>query len=438
MPIKFVIFVFITCAVLLHSKEYTLTDLCKRGIQNNPRIKSYIHKTSASHSFKDQSIDQYKPHFNISGQYGHQNYYYDYPTRRDEYNGNAYNYQFMLKQPLYRADFLHMITDARAKEKLALLQEKDEKAKLATQIIQASIESVREKKIISILKKKVSLLQKAYQNINQKYKVKLASSADKYQALAMLEQSKSDLAKAKQTYAYNLYNLRLLTKYENVEPYVQVLDFNIDAVQHAYKKINRSQVQRTIRDNTRIQYEEQMVAIAKIQIGLRNSARAPQLDAVLSYGNNGGAIDVVTKQNESRAMITLNFPIYQGGYVDDRVKEAKFLYMSMQEEAENIRQDIRISMSKALQNIKGGIESVTAQRSAVKASKKYFEGALASYKNGVANLTDAYLAEADYHDNQLRLVQSEADIFLSLVEIYYYGGKMDLVNIQKIQQKYFK
>ena len=181
-----------------------------------------------------------------------------------------------------------------------------------------------------------------------------------------------------------------------------------------------------------------MVQIAKIQIDLRNSARSPQIDAVFSYGDNGGAIDVVTRRNESRAMLTLNFPLYQGGYVDDSVKEAKYLYMAAEEEAQNTRMNIEISMSKALQNIKGGLESVMAQRSAVNASKKYFEGALVSYRNGVASLTDAYLAEADYHDNQLRLIQSEADIFLSLAEIYYYGGKMGLKNIQEIQRKYFK
>ena len=438
MPTKYLLLCCVVFLSFLQAKEYSLSDLCKKGLQNNPRIKSYGYRTSASHSVKDQSIDQYKPHFSISGQYGTQNYYYEYPTQNVYYNGSSYNYQFMLKQPIYRADLLHKITDAHAREILAQLQEEDEKAKLTTQILQASIESIRQKKIIVILKKKVALLQKAYDNINKKYNVKLASSADKYQARSMLEQAKSDLARAEQTYAYNLYNLRLLTKYEKVEPYIRAFDFNTDAIQRAYKKVKRTKIQQSIFNNTRMRYQEQLVNIAKIQIGLRNSARAPQFDAVLSYGDNGGALDAVTRQNESRAMLTLNFPIYQGGYVDDSVQEAKFLYMAAKEDEADTRMNIKISMDKALQNIKGGIESIIAQRAAVKASRKYFEGAMDSYRSGVASLTDAYLAEADYRDNQLRLVQSEADIFLSLSEIYYYGGKMKLRDIREIQRKYFK
>jgi len=438
MPIKFFLFCSIVLMSFLDAKAYALSDLCKKGLHNNPRIKSYAYRTSASHSFKDQSIDQYKPHFDIGGQYGHQKYHYERTTGNDEYNGNVYNYQFSLKQPIYRAELLHLITDARAKEKIALLQEEDEKAKLVTQILQASVESLRQKKVISILQKKVALLQKAYDNINKKYAVKLASSAEKYQSLSMLEQAKSELVKSKQTYEYNLYNLRLLTKYTNVEPYIARLNFNVSAIQHAYKKVKRSRIQRSIHNNTRIRYEEQMVKIAKIQIDLRNSKRSPQLDAVFSYGDNGGAIDVVTRRDESRAMLTLSLPLYQGGYVDDSVQEAKYLYMAAQQEFEDTRMNIKISMDKALQNIKGGIESVIAQRASVNASKKYFEGALKSYQNGVVSLTDAYLAEADYRDNQLRLVHSEADIYLSLLEIYYYGGKVSLNDIQEIQKKYFK
>ena len=165
MRIRHFFLFFIVLPSLLLSKEYSLTALCQKAIHNNPGIKSYAYRTAASHSFKDQSIDQYKPHLNISGQYGHQNYFYEYTTKNEYYDGNVYNYQFMLKQPIYRAELLHMITDARAKEKLAVLQEEDEKAKLVTQVIQASIESVRQKKVIAILKKKVSLLQKEYDNI---------------------------------------------------------------------------------------------------------------------------------------------------------------------------------------------------------------------------------------------------------------------------------
>jgi outer membrane protein TolC len=95
-------------------------------------------------------------------------------------------------------------------------------------------------------------------------------------------------------------------------------------------------------------------------------------------------------------------------------------------------------MEKAQQNIKNGLESIIAEESATEASKKYFDGIAIAYSNGLASLTDAYLAEADYRDNELKLINSEADIVLSLTDIYYYSGKTSSRDIKELQQKFFK
>lgn len=425
---------------MLDAKENSLADLCRKGIENNPKIKSFGHKTSASNSYYDQSVDRYKPSLNISGQYGNQNYHYEYSeTKTKEYfGGKAYNYNLTFKQSIYRQQLIEGITDAKARRELAKLQEDDEKAKLVTMILQNAINSARQRKIIAILTKKRNILQSAYVNINKKFEMQLAPSTEKYQSFARMQESISDLTKARQIYEYNLYNLRLLTKYNDVEKYIISIDFDVDAVRKAFNKSKFRSIQESIRNNTRVKLDEQSVTIAEIQIGLRNSERSPQIDAVLSYGDAGGSIDAITRQDETRAMLTLNFPVFQGGYVEDRVQESKYLYYAAKDEAEDSRLNIKISLEKTLSNIKGGLESVKAERSAVDASEKYFEGATQSYVSGVSSLTDAYLAEAEYRDNQLRLINTKADIFTSIVEAYYYSGKTDYKYIKELQKKYLK
>ncbi len=426
---------------MLDAKNSSLADLCQKGLENNPKIKSFGHKTSASQSYYDQSTDRYKPSLNISGQYGNQNYHYEYSEddRPKEYfGGRAFNYNLTFKQSVYRAQLIEGMNDAKAREGLAMLQEKDEKAKLITMILQNAINSVRQKKIIAILSKKFSLLASAYENINKKFEMQLTSSTEKYQAFAKMQESKSDLTKARQMYEYSLYNLRLLTKYNDVEKYITSINFDIAAVRKAFNKSKFRSIQESVNYSTRVKLDEQTVRIAKIQIDFRNSERSPQVDAVLSYGDAGGSIDAITRQDETRAMLTLNFPVFQGGYVDDRVQESKYLYYAAKEEAEDSRLNIKISLEKSISNIKGGLESVTAEQSAVTASKKYLDGATQSYVSGVSSLTDAYLAEAEYRDNQLRLVNTEADILNSIIEANYYTGKTDYKYIKELQKKYLK
>ncbi len=437
MIIKWIFFFFLSFS-LLHASSYTLEQLCKKGIESNPKIKSFSYKTSASNSYYDQSIDQYKPHFSIDGQLAQQNYTLSYTSGEQNFIGLNHQYQLSLKQPVYRAKLLRAMDDAKQRIVLSELIEKDEKAKLITQILQNAFELVRLDKTIHILTQKEQILKKAYSNIEKKHKVKLASKVDQYQSLSMLKQSHSSLIIAKQRYDQVLFNLRMLTKINDVEKYIKTLDFNMHSIKRSFGKVDVQKLKTQYLQNTRIKLEQQTVKIAKEQIGLRNTERAPNVDLVLSYGDSGGTLDATVRQNDSRAMLTLNFPIYQGGYVDDRVEEARFLALSAQENAENTTMNIKISLEKKIQEIRSGLESVKAEETAVSASKKYFEATVTSYQNGLGSLTDAYLAEADHYDSKLRLIDSQANIFNALAEIYYYIGIADYRHVRKLQKKYFR
>lgn len=437
MPTRLILLLIFSFSIL-SAEKFTLSKLCQKGIEQNPRIKSFSYKTAASNSYYDQSIDQYKPHVSIDGQVGQQRYTLGNDEVNQKYDGISRQYSVSVKQSIYRATLLAAMTDAKENIVLSELILEDEKAKLITQILQSAFELVKLQKTIHILTQKENLLEKAYKNIEKKHALKLASKVDRYQSLSMLKKSQSDLAIAHQTYGHMRFNLKLLTKIDDVEKYVKTLKFNISAVKEAYKKVNIPALKSKYKQNTRVKLETQTVKIAKGQIELRGTERYPNVDAVVSYGDSGGTLDATVRQNDSRAMITLNFPIYQGGYVTDRVEEARYLALSAQSNAEDIQMNIKISLEKSIQDIRSGLESVAAESVAVQASKKYFDVAAESYRNGLGSLTDAYLAEADYHDNRLRLNNAESKIFNSLAEIYYYSGVSDYMQVKKLQNKYFK
>ena len=411
-----------------------LSQLCQKGITHNPKIKSFEHKSRASHSFYDQSVDRYKPSLNLSGQIGQQEYTYDNSFGGTKYSGETHSYRATLKQVIYNSSFGYGLEDARHKITLSNLQEEDERAKLITQILQSSFELLRLQQTMNLYKQKEKILDKAYQNIQKSHALQLASKVDTFQALARVQQSRSDLAKVKQIYNQTLFNLRLLTKFEGVESYIKGLKLDVNSITKEYRSINLSAIKSQYHNSTRVRLDKQMAVIAKEQINIRQSRRDPSLSIVLSGGDAGGTLDSVTRQNETSAMLTMDFPIYQGGAVEDSKEEAKHLYLAALSEAENTEMTVKISLQKALQDIASGLESAKADKISIKASKNYLQATMQSYEAGVGSLTDAYLAEAEYHDSQVRLINTNASIFVSLAEVYYYTGRADIKNIKKMQK----
>lgn len=437
MPIKWILPLALSFS-LLSAQGYTLDQLCKKGIANNSKMKSFAHRTSASNSYYDQSIDQYKPHFNIAAQVAHEEYTLGYAGGEQPYSGISHQYTFSVRQPIYQATLLDSMKDAKERIVLSKLMEEDEKAKLITDILQSTFELKKQKKKIQILMQKEQILQKAHANIEKKHELRFASKVDQYQSLSALNRSQSDLSIATQTYHSMLFNLKMLTKIDNIEKYIETLEFDMNAVKKAFRKNNLSEFKSKYTQNTRVKLEKQTVKISNVQIDLRKDERHPKVDAVVSYGDSGGTLDATVRQKDTRAMITLNFPLYQGGYVSDRVEEARYLALAAQESAEDIETNIKISLEKTVEDIRSGIESVNAEKVAVEASKKYFEAADESYRNGLGSLTDAYLAEATYDDSRLRLVDAESMILSSLAEMYYYSGMSSSKDIEKLQKIYFR
>lgn len=422
----------------VYANSYTLDILCQKGVENNPRIKSFQHQTAASHKVYDQNFDRYKPSLNLSGQAGYQKYTYGEDIDSVQYEGNTYNYRATVNQVLYKAALGYAMDDAEKRIVLAGLQEEDEKAKLIAQILQSSFELVKLKKIMLLYQKKEEVLLKAYNNIEKSNALQLASKVDVLQSLSRLQQSRSDMAGIKQLYQNKLFNLKLLTKQTKVEKYLNSIRFNIDSIKKTYRSLNLAAVKSQYRQSTRLKFDKQIASISKGEIDLRASERYPSFNLALNAGDTGGSMDNITRRNESSAMVSVDFPIYQGGYVSDRKEEARLLYLSALSEVENTEMTVKISLEKALQDIASGLETAKADSVAVEAAKNYFEVTIKSYDNGLGSLTDAYLAEAEYYDSKVRLISTKAAIFMALAEVYYSSGTADVPHVKRMYKKHLK
>ncbi|HEX9302587.1 MAG TPA: TolC family outer membrane protein [Casimicrobiaceae bacterium] len=142
-------------------------------------------------------------------------------------------------------------------------------------------------------------------------------------------------------------------------------------------------VDRALKENQNVQVGEKNFEIAKLEVDKAKAGHYPTLDLVgsLNWANyGGGAINFGVANYSTIASIgvQLAVPIYQGGFVDSKVRQA----IALQEKA---RQDLETARRTALFLAQTGFTGVTSAAASIKATQQALvsaEVALQSNKLG--------------------------------------------------------
>jgi outer membrane protein len=137
-------------------------------------------------------------------------------------------------------------------------------------------------------------------------------------------------------------------------------------------------VDRALKENLSVRIAESNFEIARLEVDRARGGHYPTIDLVGSYtaqGSNAAvSSSVASDQRTGTIGLQLNVPIYQGGFVDSRVREA----IALQEKN---RQDLEAARRAALFAAQTGYAGVVSATASVKA----FEQAVVSAESALAS-----------------------------------------------------
>jgi outer membrane protein len=141
-------------------------------------------------------------------------------------------------------------------------------------------------------------------------------------------------------------------------------------------------LERAIAENLNVRIAGYNVDVATLEIERARAGHLPTLDLVagagLTWGSGSLASDFNFNSRDARIGVAVNVPLYQGGFVESRVREA----IALQEGA---RQSLEVARRNAISNAQigfTGVNSAAASVTAFKQALRSAETALASNKLG--------------------------------------------------------
>lgn len=195
-------------------------------------------------------------------------------------------------------------------------------------------------------------------------------------------------------------------------------------------------------DAIAVQLQQLALEIAGKDVEKNRAGHYPTLDAVVARGNaaqtamlpvaSGGAmtpgIDTVT----TTAALQLNIPLFQGGYVNSKTREAEANREAARQQLEAARRNAAQAARQAYLGVSNGTAQVAALKAALVSSQSSLESNKLGYEVGVRISIDVLNAEQQVYATRRDLAKAWYDTLLSQLKLKAAVGTLEEADLAKI------
>ena len=143
--------------------------------------------------------------------------------------------------------------------------------------------------------------------------------------------------------------------------------------------------------------------ISRKDISINQSGHIPTLDIIASYGVQDVNSSFGSRGDNQSVGLQLNIPLFQGGLVNSRSKQAQFDYTIAKEALIQTKRQVARQLRNAFRDINSSINRVHALKAAVASAESSLEATLAGSEVGTRTMVDVlteqrnlYRAKRDY------------------------------------------
>lgn len=175
---------------------------------------------------------------------------------------------------------------------------------------------------------------------------------------------------------------------------------------------------------------------AKENIAVQRSEHLPRLNAIGSYNDAWNDSQNINAYRTGVAMggVELNFPIYQGGFVSSKTRQAHYDHQGSLARYENAYRQTVVTTRQAFNSVILGISKIRADRQAVLSAKKQLESIEAQYKVGTRTLVNVLDAQREYISRQIILAQDQYEYLNATLQLKQAAGTLSVADLVRVNE----
>ena len=339
-------------------------------------------------------------------------------------------YRLNLSQPIFRAEVFAAFQVASADARQAEAQTVAARQDLILRVSQAYFEALLAQDALSYASAEKEAMAHQRESAKGRLQAGLAPITDVHDAEAALQTARSHEIDAQNQLADKREALAettgqrpgtLATLIENL-PTVTPEPPDIDA----WARTARQQ-------NPAIQAAKAAVDSAHEVIAQNRAGHYPTLDLVGSNTKDdaNGSITGPGVRTDNRVIgLQLNVPIFQGGLINARTREAAYRYEAARQDMEAKQRNVERTTRASYQNVNGGIAKIGAFTQSVAAATESLAAKTQGYRAGLYTTLDVLNATRDLYRAKRDLAEARYGYGVSLLQLKQAAGTLNDEDLQ--------
>ncbi|BBJ00670.1 outer membrane protein [Ferrigenium kumadai] len=357
---------------------------------------------------------------------------FPFPGGNQRYNSHGYNVN--LTQPLFRQQNWLAYTESELQvaqaEAQFLLAEQD----LILRVAQAYFDVLIAQDSVRLAEAQKTAIAEQLEQAKRNFEVGSATITDTHEA-----QARYDLTSAQEIAAQNDLEIkrRALQQLLNAMPKeLKPLgkEFKLEAPQPADME---KWVGDAESNNPQLAIAKAAAEIADKEVARNRGGHYPTVDLVANYSKtyaNGGTFGVGSDVTGKSVGVQLNVPLFQGGVVNSRWREAEANRDRAKEELENARRTVATQTRQAYLGVVSGIAQVKALQQALTSSESVLEASKLGQEVGVRTNLDVLNAQQQLYATRRDLYQAEYNYLVSHLRLKAAAGSLGEEDVDRVNR----
>ncbi|MBT0962307.1 TolC family outer membrane protein [Denitromonas iodatirespirans] len=189
-------------------------------------------------------------------------------------------------------------------------------------------------------------------------------------------------------------------------------------------------------DSYGVQIQQIATRIADREVVRNESGHLPTLDVVARYNQSdagGSNFGAGRTENTIRTIgLELNVPLYQGGAVSSRTREAAALLTKAEADLDDARRSAALAARQSYLGVTSGLAQVKALEAAEVSSRSALDANRLGYEVGVRINIDVLNAQSQLADTQQQLAKARYDTLIAQLRLAAAAGALSEQDVERL------